>query len=51
MACILRDDGKTPEEALQYMLEWNQQCAIPPWSLTELQRKVRDSYGKLVAGG
>ena len=30
VACILRDEGKTPDEALQYMLEWNRECAISP---------------------
>ena len=47
VACVLRDEGKTSEEALQYMLEWNQQCAVPPWSIAELQRKIRDAYTRL----
>jgi hypothetical protein len=50
VACILRDEGKTPEEALQYMLEWNQACAIPPWSMTELLHKIHDSYAKFAKG-
>ena len=51
VACILRDEGKTPEEAMEYMLQWNESCAIPPWSVPELVKKIRDAYGKLVKGG
>lgn len=47
VACILRDEGKTPDEALEYMLQWNQECAIPPWTVNELIHKIRDSYAKL----
>ncbi|MBW3539085.1 MAG: bifunctional DNA primase/polymerase, partial [Planctomycetes bacterium] len=47
VACILRDAGLTAEEALAYMLEWNRRCAIPPWSVAELRKKVRDSFSKL----
>jgi len=50
VACVLRDEGKTPEEALEYMLEWNQRCAIPPWTVKELIHKIRDSYAKLAKG-
>lgn len=50
VACLLRDEGKTPEEALEYMQEWNQQCAIPPWSVGNLQKKIRDAYARLVRG-
>jgi hypothetical protein len=50
VACILRDEGKTPEETLEYMLEWNQECAIPPWSVKELLHKIHDSYAKLTKG-
>jgi len=50
VACILRDEGKTPEETLEYMLEWNRECAIPPWSLKELLHKIHDSYAKLTKG-
>jgi hypothetical protein len=50
VACVLRDEGKTPEEVLEYMLEWNEECAIPPWSVKELMHKIRDSYAKLVKG-
>ncbi len=47
VACVLRDEGKTPEEALEYMLEWNKECALPPWTVKELIHKIRDSYAKL----
>jgi hypothetical protein len=50
VACLLRDEGKTPDEALEYMLEWNRQCAIPPWTVKELIHKIRDSYAKLAKG-
>lgn len=50
VACILRDEGKMPEETLEYMLEWNRECAIPPWTIKELLHKIRDSYSKLTKG-
>jgi len=50
VACVLRDEGKTPDEALEYMLECNGQCAIPPWTVKELTHKIRDSYAKLAKG-
>ena len=50
VACVLRDEGKTPEEALEYMLEWNQASAVPPWTVKELIHKIRDSYAKLAKG-
>jgi hypothetical protein len=50
VACVLRDEGMTPEEALQYMLDWNKECAIPPWTVKELVHKIRDSYAKLAKG-
>ena len=30
VACILRDEGTTADEALQYMLEWNQELRDSP---------------------
>ena len=50
VACVLRDEGKTPEDALEYMLEWNQECAVPPWTVKELIHKIHDSYAKLAKG-
>ena len=50
VACVLRDEGLTPDEALQYMLDWNHQSAYPPWSVKELLHKIRDSYSKLTKG-
>ena len=51
VACVLRDEGKTPEEALEFMLEWNEECALPKWTVKELVHKIRDSYAKLAKGG
>jgi hypothetical protein len=51
VACVLRDEGKTPEEVLEYMLKWNEECALPPWTVKELVHKIRDSYAKLAKGG
>ena len=50
VACVLRDEGRTPEEALEYMVQWNKECAIPPWTVKELIHKIRDSYAKLAKG-
>jgi hypothetical protein len=50
VACILRDEGMTPEKALEFMLEWNQSCAHPLWTVKELLHKIRDSYSKLSKG-
>jgi len=51
VACILRDAGLSPEESLAYLLEWNQSCADPPWSVTELEHKVRDAFAIVTKGG
>jgi hypothetical protein len=51
VACILRDAGLSPEESLAYLLEWNQSSADPPWSVTELEHKVRDAFEVLTKGG
>jgi hypothetical protein len=51
VACVLRDEGKTPDEAMEYMLEWNETSAIPPWSVRELEKKIRDAYVKAMKGG
>jgi hypothetical protein len=50
VACVLRDEGLSPEEALAYMLEWNRTSAIPPWSLRELEKKIRDAFAKAMKG-
>jgi hypothetical protein len=50
VACILRDEGKTAEEAFELMLEWNAVAAFPPWSIAELQKKIRDSYARAAKG-
>ena len=47
VACILRDEGVTPDDALQHMLQWNQECAYPPWTVKELLHKIRDAYARL----
>lgn len=51
VACILRDAGLSPAEALAYLEEWNQSCADPPWSLPELEHKVSDAFAVLAKGG
>jgi hypothetical protein len=51
VACILRDAGLSPAESLDYLLEWNQGCADPPWSVTELEHKVRDAFAIVSKGG
>ena len=51
VACILRDEGLSPEESLAYMLEWNEACADPPWSVKELEHKVRDAFAVVMKGG
>lgn len=51
VACILRDEGRTPDEAIELMEEWNELCAIPLWSRRELEKKLRDAYAKLMKGG
>lgn len=50
VACVLRDEGLTPDEALEYMVDWNRACAHPPWSIKELLHKIRDSYSQLTKG-
>ena len=51
VACILRDEGKSPHEALEMMIEWNEHCAVPTWSVEELAKKVRDAFAKTRRGG
>lgn len=51
VACILRDEGQSPAEALAIMQQWNEQCAAPAWSVPELEKKIRDAYSKLAKGG
>jgi hypothetical protein len=43
-ACVLRDSGMTPDEALVALVEWNTTNAQPPWTLQELQHKVRAAF-------
>lgn len=43
-ACILRDSGLTPEEALCELMLWNETQASPPWSARELLHKVQSAY-------
>jgi hypothetical protein len=47
VACILRDAGQTAQEALECIHEWNRYCAVPPWSVPELEKKIRDAYSKI----
>ncbi|MCI0457179.1 MAG: bifunctional DNA primase/polymerase [Gemmataceae bacterium] len=51
VACILRCEGYSPEEALEIMRWWNQQPIVqPPWSEAELRHKIRDAYRKARGG-
>jgi len=43
-ACALRDTGMTPDEALVVLIEWNDTNAQPPWTLRELQHKIRSAF-------
>lgn len=43
-ACILREAGLKPEEALAELVAWNETNAQPPWSLRELLHKVQSAY-------
>lgn len=43
-ACALRDAGVTPDEALVMLIEWNDTNAKPPWTIRELQHKVRGAF-------
>lgn len=43
-ACILRDAGLTPEEALCELMVWNESNAVPPWSPHELLHKVQSAF-------
>lgn len=43
-ACVLRDAGLSPEEALCELMLWNETHASPPWSPHELLHKVQSAY-------
>ncbi|MCA9136275.1 MAG: bifunctional DNA primase/polymerase [Planctomycetales bacterium] len=43
-ACILRDAGLSPEEALAELITWNDTNAEPPWTVKELLHKVQDAF-------
>ena len=43
-ACVLRDAGLSPEEALCEMVLWNETNAVPPWSTRELLHKVQSAF-------
>jgi hypothetical protein len=46
MVCVMRDAGRTPEQALRYALSvWNPACADPPWSEGEIRHAIRRHYG------
>jgi hypothetical protein len=40
VACLLYDAGKSVDEILAVMVEWNEVCAFPTWSREELAHKV-----------
>jgi hypothetical protein len=43
-ACVLRDAGHRPEEALAALIQWNTSNAEPPFSLKELTHKVTSAF-------
>ena len=44
VACILREAGLSPVEALSELKTWSEQCAHPPWTDKELQHKITSAY-------
>ncbi len=47
VACLLRNAGLSPEEALNEILAWNETNAFPPWSTQELLHKIKSAYALL----
>ncbi len=43
-ACVLRDAGMTPAQALAALIEWNETNAVPKWEVKELLHKVEDVF-------
>lgn len=43
VAAGLRDQGASEVQALELLADWNATCS-PPWSLRDLQAKVRNAY-------
>jgi bifunctional DNA primase/polymerase-like protein/AAA domain-containing protein len=43
-ARLVRELALSPEKALELMMGYYNERCIPPWSLDELQRKVRNAY-------
>lgn len=43
--CILRDCGKSPQEAWQILKRWNSMKAVPPWSDEELLYAINRHFG------
>lgn len=43
--CILRDAGRSPQQALDFLQRWNLVNAKPPWSDAELEHAVRRHFG------
>ncbi|MCA9262582.1 MAG: bifunctional DNA primase/polymerase [Planctomycetales bacterium] len=45
VACLFRDAGLSPEEALEELIAWNESgAAQPPWSEKELRHKIESAY-------
>ena len=51
VACILRDQGFSFDDALAELVAWNESCACPLWSVNALQRKLRDAFAHSWKGG
>lgn len=48
VVCVLRDAGRTPDQAFEYLwVVWNPACADPPWSEREIRHAIARHYGRL----
>ncbi|MDC0936017.1 bifunctional DNA primase/polymerase [Pirellulales bacterium] len=44
VACFLRDEGLSPDQALNELRAWSEECAEPPWTQRELEHKVNSVF-------
>jgi hypothetical protein len=51
VACLLFDAGKSFDEILAAMEEWNESCAFPPWSRKELIHKIESVFKRKNGAG
>ena len=45
ICCCLKESGVGEAEAMALIAEWNQTNCTPPWSISDLYRKLRVVYG------